>query len=53
MSCEFKSCTCHNKNTVGEKGNGKPPHIIIEIIVMIIIMNDKYFPIFFIVGCVV
>ena len=24
--CKFQSCTCHNKNTIGEEGNGKPPH---------------------------
>ena len=24
--CKFESCTCHNKDTIGEEGNGKPPH---------------------------
>ena len=25
---EFESCKCHSKNTVGEEGNGEPPHKI-------------------------
>ena len=24
--CEFKSNMCHNKNAIGEEGNGKPIH---------------------------
>ena len=24
--CEFECCMCHNKNAIGEEGNGKPPH---------------------------
>ena len=24
--CELGSCTCHNKNTIGEEGNGEPIH---------------------------
>ena len=24
--CEFESCTCHNKNTIGKEGNRKPRH---------------------------
>ena len=27
-SRSFASCTCHNKNTIGEAGDGKPPHKI-------------------------
>ena len=27
---EFQSCTCHNKNTTGEEGNGKPPQKAID-----------------------
>ena len=24
--CQFDSSTCHNKNAIGEEGNGKPPY---------------------------
>ena len=24
--CQFDSSTCHNKQAIGEEGNGKPPH---------------------------
>ena len=26
--CEFESSTCHNKNAIGEEGNGELPHKI-------------------------
>ena len=26
MGYEFDSSACHNRNNIGEEGNGKPPH---------------------------
>ena len=26
--CQYDSSLCHNKNAIGEEGNGKPPHKI-------------------------
>ena len=28
MSCELESCTCNNESTIGEGGDGRPPHKI-------------------------